>query len=211
MRKNNSDPDRPIIFLDPRPPFEDNDEKAESSDNTVIKEILDWAKHIAVAVAIGLLLVFFVVQRNEVVGSSMVPNLNEDDQLLVQKISRLFSGGIGYEDIITINADGLYNRPLSEKNIIKRVIGIPGDKIDIEDGEVYRNGIKLDERYLDPVTTDERNEKYSHVVLDDDEFYVLGDNRPVSLDSRTFGPITRDRIIGEVLFRILPLDSFGKP
>ena len=211
MRKNNSDPDRPIIFLDPRPPFEDNDEKAENSDNTVIKEILDWAKHIAVAVAIGLLLVFFVVQRNEVVGSSMVPNLNEDDQLLVQKISRLFSGGIGYEDIITINADGLYNRPLSEKNIIKRVIGIPGDKIDIENGEVYRNDIKLDEKYLDSVTTDERNEKYSHIVLDDDEFYVLGDNRPVSLDSRTFGPITRDRIIGEVLFRILPLDSFGKP
>ena len=197
--------------MDPRSPFEDHEDTVERSENTMIKEVLDWAKHIVIAIAIGLLLVFFVVQRNEVVGSSMVPNLNEDDQLLVQKISRLFSGGIAYGDIITINADGLYNKPLSEKNIIKRVIGIPGDKIDIEDGEVYRNGIKLGEEYLDNVTTDERDEKYSHVLLGDDEFYVLGDNRPVSLDSRTFGPIAKDRIIGEVLFRLLPLDSFGKP
>ncbi len=211
MKKNNPDIDEPIIFLDT--PDEDDipGGEPESSGKAVLKEVLDWAKHIIIAVAIGLFMVFFVVQRNEVVGSSMVPTLHSDDQLMVQKVSRLFAHGITYGDIITINANDLYEPHIQDKNIIKRVIGLPGDSIDISNGFVYRNGEKLDEEYLDNVVTDERNEAHSHVLLSDDEYYVLGDNRPVSLDSRTFGPIRKDRIIGEVLFRFLPLDSFGKP
>lgn len=210
MRKSNKEVDEPRIYLDMEEPSESIPESEEKPSNQMLKEILDWAKHIVIAVAVGLFLVFFVVQRNEVVGSSMVPNLHESDQLLVQKVSRHFANGIGYEDIITIDADGLYYH-VGEKNIIKRVIGLPGDTVDIQDGSVYRNGVKLQENYLTNVMTDERNAAYSHITLGDDEFYVLGDNRSVSLDSRTFGPIKKERIIGEVLFRFLPLDSIGKP
>lgn len=177
----------------------------------VWREVFDWAKHIIIAVVIGLLLVTFVVQRNEVIGSSMEPNLYEGDQLLVQKISRLFDKGIQYGDIITINAEGLTGHS-GDKNIIKRVIGLPGDKIEIKNDHVYRNGALLDEPYIDDsVITFERDAAYSNVTLGKKEIYVLGDNRVVSLDSRAFGPIERSRVIGEVLIRFYPLDSFGKP
>lgn len=179
--------------------------------NEAIKEILDWVKHIVIAVAAGLLIVFFVVQRNEVVGSSMEPNLHNYDQLLVQKVSRHFSNGINHGDIVTIDADGL-DEQVQDKNLIKRVIGIPGDSIDIEDGSVYRNGVKLDEGYIPGLSTAERKwDKYLHVELGEDEYYVLGDNRSKSIDSRIFGPIEKSRIIGEVLIRFYPLDTFGKP
>ena len=208
MKKNQHDADEPIIFLDM--PDDNIPEEEPPKSNAMLREILDWAKHIAIAAAVGLFLVFFVVQRNEVVGSSMIPNLHEDDQLLVQKVSKLFSNGIDYGDIITINAENLYGH-IGDKNIIKRVIGLPGDTIKVVDGYIYRNEVKLEEYYLDDIETAERNAEYSNVVLGETQYYVLGDNRSVSLDSRTFGPITKDRIIGEVLFRFFPFDSFGKP
>lgn len=174
------------------------------------QEITDWIKHILIAVIVGLLLVVFVVQRNEVVGSSMEPTLMNSDQLLVQKISKLLNSGIGHGDIITIDAKGLpYHN--GDNNIIKRVIGLPGDTIEIKDGYVYRNGMRLEEKYLDNVDTSERKPEYSKVTLRGDEYYLLGDNRPVSLDSRTFGPVDKSRIVGEVLIRFYPLDHFGKP
>lgn len=182
----------------------------EVKNNDVLKEVIDWIKHLVIAAAIGLLVVFFVVQRNEVIGSSMEPNLYENDQLLVQKISKLYTGGITYGDIVTLNAEELYGH-MGEKNIIKRVIGLPGDHIEIIENEVYRNGEKLAEEYLEGMKTLERNPAYSDVTLGDNEFYVLGDNRDVSLDSRTFGPIDNSRIIGEVLIRFYPFDVFGKP
>ncbi|MHB8963713.1 MAG: signal peptidase I [Saccharofermentanales bacterium] len=182
----------------------------ESKRDEIFKEVIDWIKHIVIAAAIGLLLVFFVVQRNEVIGSSMEPNLYENDQLLVQKVSKLFKNGIEYGDIITVNALDLDGH-IGDKNIIKRVIGIPGDSIEIKDGKVYRNGEMLEEAYLQEDNTGERTAEYSKVTLDKDEYYVLGDHRSVSLDSRTFGPITKDRIIGEVLIRFFPLDEFGRP
>ena len=175
------------------------------------REILDWLKHIVLAVLAGLFVVLFVVQRNEVVGSSMVPTLHDKDQLFVQKVSKLLPRGIARRDIITVDAHGLYSS-IQDKNIIKRVIGIPGDSIYIHDDKVFVNGVVYDEPYLEESTiTSPRNPIYSHVELKDNEYYVLGDNREGSLDSRTFGPVTRDRINGEVLIRFMPFDDFGKP
>ncbi len=177
---------------------------------TILQEVFDWVKHIAIAVVIGLLLVMFVVQRNVVIGSSMEPNLYENDQLIVEKVSKLYNGGITYRDIITVNAEGFLGHS-GDKNIIKRVIGLPGDTIEIKDSAVYRNGQKVEEPYLNGMLTNEREPNYSNVKLLENEFYVLGDNRNVSLDSRTFGPINKSRIIGEVLVRFYPLNKFGKP
>jgi signal peptidase I len=188
----------------------DNTEEFQPRKNTIMHEIFDWAKHIVIAIMIGLILVLFVVQRNEVKGPSMQPTLYQNDQLLVQKISKLYKGGITYGDIITIEADGLYG--ISEdKNIIKRVIGLPGDQIEIKNGMVYRNGTPVVEEYLGDVLTMEKNEQYSNVILDTDEYYVMGDNREISLDSRYFGVINQSRIVGEVLIRFYPFKSLGKP
>jgi signal peptidase I len=186
-----------------------NDPVAQKSDFLI--ELLDWLKYILIAVLIGLLLVIFVVQRNSVIGQSMVPNLHDTDQLLVEKITRLFHG-IGYEDIITISTRDLPEHE-GGPNIIKRVVGLPGDTIEIRTDGVYRNGAKLDEsRYLQAgMTTRIRNLAFAKVTLGEDEYYVLGDNREVSLDSRSFGPVPLRSVIGKVLLRFYPFSKFGIP
>lgn len=176
-----------------------------------LTELLDWLKYILIAVLIGLLLVVFVIQRNSVIGTSMVPNLHQDDQLLVEKVSKLFHG-INYGDIITVSTREL---PEHEEgpNIIKRVIGMPGDTIEIKTDGVYRNGGKIDESNYLPagVVTQVRNQAFAKVTLTADQYYVLGDNRPISLDSRSFGPVTVESIIGKVLLRFYPFKDFGTP
>jgi signal peptidase I len=176
----------------------------------ILLEILDWLKYILAAILIGLLLVVFVVQRNSVVGDSMVPTLQSNDQLLVEKVSKYF-GGITYGDIITISTRDLVGHE-GGPNIIKRVIGLPGDTIEIRDDGVYRNGKIVQESYLDAsVETNVNDPAYAKVTLNPDQYYVLGDNRPRSLDSRSIGPITRQSIIGKVLLRFYPISEFGQP
>lgn len=175
-----------------------------------LTELLDWLKYILIAVLIGLLLVVFVVQRNSVIGNSMVPTLHHDDQLLVEKVSKWF-GGIHYGDIVTISSRDL-PRHDDGPNIIKRVVGMPGDTIEIREEGVYRNGQKLDEPYLQQGTiTRVRNLQYEKVTLSANEYFVMGDNRDVSLDSRIFGPVPLESIIGEVLLRFYPFDQIGIP
>jgi signal peptidase I len=111
-----------------------------------LTELLDWLKYILIAVLIGLLLVVFVVQRNSVIGNSMVPTLHHADQLLVEKVSKWFSG-ISYGDIVTISSRDLPQHD-DGPNIIKRIVGMPGDTIEIREEGVYRNEQRLDEPYL---------------------------------------------------------------
>jgi signal peptidase I len=181
-----------------------------SRQGDVLLEILDWLRYILSAILIGLLLVIFVIQRNAVMGDSMVPTLRQNDQVLVEKVSKLWHG-IDYGDIITIRTSGLPQHD-EGPNIIKRVIGLPGDTIEIKDGGVYRNGQYLLESYLPPETVTEiRDPAYAKVTLGPGEYYVLGDNRAVSLDSRSIGPIPQSHIIGEVLLRFYPWQAFGRP
>ena len=176
----------------------------------VLLEILDWLRYILSAILIGLLLVVFVIQRNAVIGDSMDPTLHPNDQVLVEKVSKLWHG-ITYGDIVTIRTRDLPQHD-DGPNIIKRVIGLPGDAIEIKDGIVYRNNQPLQEPYLPPTTiTEVRNPDYAQVRLGPDEYYVMGDNRAVSLDSRSIGPIPADHMIGEVLLRFYPWPDFGQP
>ncbi|MDD3931486.1 MAG: signal peptidase I [Clostridiaceae bacterium] len=175
-----------------------------------LTELIDWLKYILIAILIGLLLVVFVIQRNSVIGHSMVPTLFPDDQLIVEKVSRWF-GGIQHGDIITIRASEL---PAHDEgpNIIKRVIGLPGDTVEIQSDGVYLNDALLYEPYLEPGTnTRVRNLNYERVTLGENEYFVMGDNRDVSLDSRSFGPVPYKSIIGEVLMRFYPFESIGMP
>lgn len=175
-----------------------------------LMELLDWLKYILIAVLIGLILVVFVVQRNAVVGDSMQPNLHDQDQLLVEKVSKYFNG-IQYGDIITVSTKNLSGHEAGP-NIIKRVVGLPGDTIEIKDGSVFRNGVAIDELYLPTGTvTLPKNSGNDLVALASDEYYVMGDNRAISKDSRSIGPIPGKNIIGEVIVRFYPFEQFGKP
>ena len=171
-------------------------------------QFLDWVKTFLLIILIGLFITLFVVQRNTISGPSMEPTLHDKDQIIVEKISKHFS--INRGDIVTIDEKDV---GYPDNLLIKRIIGLPGEKIELKDGKVFINDQVLQEDYLaqdvktqpDPV----RNEKV--VTLGENEYYVLGDNRLVSKDSRRIGPIHKNQIIGKLLIRFYPFDSIGKP
>src|SRR3979409_849064 len=148
----------------------------------------------------------FAVQAVHVEGLSMYATLDDNDYLIANKIDyRLHAPQRG--DIIIL-------RPPSDnsKDFIKRVIALPGEKLLIRDGVVYINGHKLDEPYLPEAWTtfnNYPNDGTDGRLMRSNEYFVMGDNRNRSQDSRIFGPIGRDRIDGRAWFRIWPLDHFG--
>ena len=149
----------------------------------------------------------FAVQTVHVEGLSMFATLDNNDYLIADKIDyRLHSPQRG--DIIIL-------RPPTDnsKDFIKRVIALPGEKLLIRDGYVYINGHLLHEPYLPEAWTTLNNPPPWSVgdgaVIPANEYFVMGDNRNRSQDSRIFGPIGRDRIDGRAWFRIWPLDHFG--
>ena len=148
----------------------------------------------------------FAVQAVHVEGLSMYATLDDNDYLIANKIDyRLHAPQRG--DIIIL-------RPPSDnsKDFIKRVIALPGEKLLIRDSVVYINGHRLDEPYLPEAWTTLNNwppNNSDGQVMKSNEYFVMGDNRNRSQDSRIFGPIVRDRIDGRAWFRIWPLDHFG--
>ncbi len=175
-------------------------------------EILDWVKYILVAILIGFLLTNYVVQRNEVVGSSMYPTLVDNDQLWVEKLTPVL-GRIKRGDIITFSVHTPDGEDLPDEDLVKRVIALPGDHLQLTNEGVYINGELQTEAYLldGMVTSMSDNPAYNDIVLPDDMYFVMGDNRVNSRDSRSFGPIKKEDIIGEVWIRIYPFDRFGMP
>lgn len=159
---------------------------------------------LAVILYIG---ISFAVQAVHVEGLSMWATLDDNDYLIANKIDyRLHAPQRG--DIIIL-------RPPTNNStdFIKRIIALPGERLLIRDGVVYINGHKLDEPYLPEAWTQDNSPAPWSVgdgqVVPPNEYFVMGDNRNRSQDSRFFGPISRDRIDGKAWFRIWPLNSFG--
>lgn len=154
----------------------------------------------------AILIVEFVGQRTKVDGRSMEPTLQDGDQLIVDKISYRFRDPERFDIIIfPYHGDG------SKKTYyIKRIIGLPGETVQIVDGKIYINGEVLEENYGKEVM-EESGRASQPIVLGDDEYFVLGDNRNNSKDSRveSVGNIKRSDIIGRAWVRIFPLNTFG--
>lgn len=183
-------------------------ETAGNKKNDLLSEILEYLKLFLLVLLLSVFLTQFVIQRNTVKGPSMLPTLHDGDELFVEKVSRYF-GAIDRFDIITIDTKGLDQEP---NRVIKRVVGLPGETVEIVEGHVYINGKMLDEYYLaENITTRVYNPQYAKVTLGDGEYYCLGDNRNNSNDSRAFGPVPQKNILGNLLFRFYPFDSFGRP
>ena len=156
---------------------------------------------LAVILYIG---ISFAVQAVHVEGLSMFATLDDNDYLIANKIDyRLHAPQRG--DIVIL-------RPPTNNStdFIKRIIALPGERLLIRDGTVYINGHKLVEPYLpEEWTIDGTWNNGVEAVIPANEYFVMGDNRNRSQDSRFFGPISRDRIDGKAWFRIWPLDRFG--
>ncbi len=171
----------------------------------------DTVKFVAIGLLIGILLVVFVIQRNDVYGSSMEPTLYSGDAVFVEMIS-VYTGNFDRGDIITIDAKGMEGYSHDE-NLIKRIVGLPGETIKIADGNVYINGQLLDESDYLPAGTktyvgaEGQSRGYDEMTLGPDEYYCMGDNRGGSNDSRRMGPFKKSQIDAKVLARIYPFNK----
>jgi signal peptidase I len=148
------------------------------------------------------LLIFFgirlVVQNFKIEGMSMEPNLHDGQYLLVDKFSYLGSGEPQRGDVIVFESWS------PDKDFIKRVIGLPGEHIQLRDDGIFINDVLLDEPYLDQASGGNDN-----LNLGPDEYYVMGDNRNNSSDSRNHGPMKGDQIIGKAWFTYWPRETIG--
>ena len=188
----------------------------EEKKQKVIKEVLDWVKTICIGIIAGVLLVVFVIQRDNVTGDSMVSTLHSGDVIFTQKLATYFHA-FDRGDIVILDGEGMEGYYHSEY-LIKRIVGLPGETVKIEDGKVYikpkdsNDFFVLEEPYLDEgITTyvmDSGIEKgYDNITLGEDEYFCLGDNRPVSNDSRLLGPFKYSRLKGKALIRIYPFNQ----
>ena len=175
--------------------------------NRVLKEVKEWVLSILVAAVIAFIIKGFLIDVIQVSGPSMLPVLSDKDRLVIEKIS-LYTKNYERGEIIIF-------KPNEEVNdiYIKRIIGLPGDKVEIRDGLVYVNNEKIDENYLSPDTYTRSNperEDFSSLIVPDNCLYVLGDNRTISEDSRYIGPIPIENVKGHALFRVYPFDQLKK-
>ncbi len=171
---------------------------------SILKELLGWIIYILIIIGLTWLVVTFVGQRTGVSGSSMETTLSDGDQLIVDKISYRFREPKRYDIVV------FPYRYEENTYYIKRIIGMPGETIQIVDGYVYIDGEPLDEHYGNEVMN-KAGIAEEPLTLGEDEYFVLGDNRNNSQDSRAanVGTIHREDIIGRAWIRIWPFDEFG--
>ncbi len=204
------------------------------------KDIIEWIVCILIAFILALLIRYFIGTPTIVKQSSMYPTLMQNQRLILNRWSRTTDQMPERGDIITfeapsetyVSADDLDNNVIARYNneptnwfskfvyyvleigkesYIKRVIGLPGDHVQIKDGKVYVNNEELDEPYLqDGVTTTMGNGIFSDLVVPENCVFAMGDNRDHSTDCRAFGCIPLEKIEGTVWIRFWPLNLFGK-
>ncbi len=155
----------------------------------VIKEVIPYI----VIVVVVVLIRTFIITPVRVDGDSMKNTLKNGDILLLYKLS-----SIDRFDIIVLDEEK------DNEKIIKRVIGLPGETVAIKKGKIYINDKVIDDEYAYGQTSD-----YNKVTLKDDEYFILGDNRLISKDSRYFGPIKDNEIKGKIVFRLFPFTKIG--
>jgi len=168
------------------------------------KSVKEWGVSLIIALAIVLFMFTFVAQPVKVPTGSMEPTVMTNDLLIMEKISRYWRD-YEFGDILVF-----YHDPdnLGGELYLKRLIGLPGDTIEVRDGKLYRNERLADEPYLNGLMM---NGRYGPIVVPEGHYFFMGDNRNRSHDSRrwvnTFVPI--DEVKGKAFFRYLPLDRFG--
>ena len=170
--------------------------------NRIMRELLNTAIYLLCVLGAVWLVITFVGQRTEVEGASMENTLHNGDNLIVDKLSYRFHDPDRFDIIVFPQEDGRY--------FIKRIIGLPGETVQILDGSVYINGEKLEEHYGNEVM-EEAGIAAEPVTLGVDEYFVLGDNRNNSKDSRSVdvGVVHGKDFVGRAWIRIWPFEKIG--
>ena len=160
-----------------------------------------WLRDLMVSAAASVLIITFLYQPVRVEGTSMLPRLEDSDRLFINKFVYHFAA-IERDDVVVFH----YPRD-PEKSYIKRVIALPGDRLRIDHGQVWLNGKPLHERYVPEEYRDSRS--MAEIVIPDDTYFMMGDHRSISSDSREFGPVDRSLIYGKAVFVYWPARDAG--
>jgi signal peptidase I len=165
-----------------------------------------WVVLLVVGLTATTLLRMFVAEPFYIPSPSMQPTLRPRDRVIVDKLRYRFSDP-HRGDVVVFDKPANAGGSAQVKNLVKRVIAVPGDEIEARQGVVYRNGQVLQEPYLPPatVTTDIARQR-----LEPDRYWVMGDNRVVSEDSRLFGPVPRSDLLGRAVVRVWPASDIGR-
>jgi signal peptidase I len=165
------------------------------------KNVIEWVVVIASALLVAFLIKTFLLQAFYIPSPSMIPTLQVDDRVLVNKLSYDLHG-VHRGDIVVFRSP----QEGPEKDLIKRVIGLPGDTVESRDGHIFLNGQQLAETYL---AEGVQTAPFLPILINPGHVFVMGDNRPNSSDSRVFGQIEESRIIGRAFIKVWPIGSFG--
>jgi signal peptidase I len=160
-----------------------------------------WLRDMMVSIVVSAFIIIFLYQPVRVEGTSMLPMLEDQDRLFINKMAYKI-GEIHRGDVVVF----LYPHDHT-KSYIKRVIALPGDDLRIDRGRVYVNGHVVTEKYVPAQFADDRS--LPGLVIPNDEYFVMGDHRSISSDSRDFGPVQRDLIYGKAAFVYWPMDQAG--
>lgn len=167
------------------------------------RTLFGWSRDFVLSLLIAVVVILFVYQPVKVEGTSMMPSLVDQERIFINKfIYRFGLGEIERGDMVVFWFPGD-----PTKSYIKRVIALPGDTVRIDEGIVEVNGIRLDESYVPEPYRDTVSRP--PVTIPPDQYYVLGDHRSSSNDSRNWGPVHRNQIYGKAVFVYWPLDKMG--
>ena len=175
---------------------------AKASSQTVKPLIAAWLRDLIISLAVSCFIIIFVYQPVKVEGTSMLPGLGDQERIFVNKFVYRIEP-ISRDDIVVFR----YPRDPS-KSFIKRVIAVAGDHVRIDSGQVYVNDEPLNEDYVAPAYQDDRS--YSEIIVPPHCYFVLGDHRNMSNDSRDFGPVSSNYIYGKAVFGYWPMDKMGR-
>ena len=183
------------------PPTPETSAKQRPSNSRLWKHIKLWVRELIIAGMVCLLVVTFIAQPFKVDGSSMLPNLKSNERIMANKFVARF-GELKRGDVV------VFWYPFDpSRTYVKRVIGLPGEMIEIRDGYVYIDGRRLSEPYLQPSYRDNRD--FKPVNVKPAHYYLMGDNREISNDSRYFGQVPQRYILGKVMFIYWPISEMG--
>jgi len=172
-----------------------------STDHSFRNEIRVWTRDLLIAIGLALIIIVFLYQPVKVEGTSMAPLLSDQERIFINKFVYRFEP-IDRGDVV------VFWYPLDRsKSFIKRVVGLPGETVEMRQGLVYLNGKSMPEPYVPPQYEDMSD--FGPVRVPRDSYFVMGDHRISSNDSRVFGPVASRYIYGRAVFAYWPVDHFG--
>lgn len=185
--------------LDPAPTAS----AAPPAKRTVLGSLGHWVRDLMISVILAVVVILFIYQPVKVEGTSMMPTLDDQERIFINKfVYRFHFGNIERGDTVVFWFPGD-----PTKSYIKRVIGMPGDRVEVVDGKVIVNGQALVENYVPPEFRDQS--EMSERAVPPNQYFVLGDHRSSSNDSRAWGMVPRRYIYGKAVFIYWPLDKMG--